>query len=38
MIATGFTGPGAMSHTLAITAVGILGSIFFLSRGDVGDC
>jgi hypothetical protein len=33
MIATGLAGPGAMSHTLAINAVGIFGSIFFsLSR------
>jgi hypothetical protein len=31
MIATGLAGPGAMSHTLAINAVGIFGSIFFLS-------
>jgi hypothetical protein len=31
MIATGLAGPGAMSHTLAVNAVGIFGSIFFLS-------
>ncbi|MCG8488311.1 MAG: hypothetical protein MI756_12645 [Chromatiales bacterium] len=31
MIATGFAGPGAMSHTQAINAIGIFGSLFFLS-------
>jgi hypothetical protein len=31
MIATGFAGPGAMSHTPAVNAIGIFGSIFFLS-------
>ncbi|MES9832463.1 MAG: hypothetical protein ABW139_09485 [Candidatus Thiodiazotropha sp. DIVDIV] len=31
MIATGLAGPGAMSHTQAINAIGIFGSIFFLS-------
>jgi hypothetical protein len=31
MIATGLAGPGAMSHTQVINAIGIFGSIFFLS-------
>jgi hypothetical protein len=31
MIATGLAGPGAMSHTLTINALGIFGSLFFLS-------
>ncbi|ODC01304.1 hypothetical protein A3197_02145 [Candidatus Thiodiazotropha endoloripes] len=31
MIATGFAGPGAMSQTQAINAIGIFGSLFFLS-------
>jgi hypothetical protein len=31
MIATGLAGPGAMSHTQAVNAIGIFGSIFFLS-------
>jgi hypothetical protein len=31
MIATGLAGPGAMSHNQAVNAVGIFGSLFFLS-------
>ncbi|MGD8909995.1 MAG: hypothetical protein PVI92_11685, partial [Chromatiales bacterium] len=31
MIATGLAGPGAMSHTQQINALGIFGSLFFLS-------
>jgi hypothetical protein len=31
MIATGLAGPGAMSHTQVVNAIGIFGSIFFLS-------
>jgi xanthosine utilization system XapX-like protein len=31
MIATGLAGPGAMSHSLTINALGIFGSLFFLS-------
>ena len=31
MIATGLAGPGAMSHTQTINALGIFGSLFFLS-------
>ncbi|MEJ2611522.1 MAG: hypothetical protein P8179_15920 [Candidatus Thiodiazotropha sp.] len=31
MIATGLAAPGAMSHTQAVNAIGIFGSLFFLS-------
>ncbi|MET0068240.1 MAG: hypothetical protein ABW076_17995 [Candidatus Thiodiazotropha sp.] len=31
MLATGLAGPGAMSHSQAINALGIFGSLFFLS-------
>jgi hypothetical protein len=31
MIATGLAGPGAMSHSLTINALGIFGALFFLS-------
>jgi hypothetical protein len=31
MIATGLAGPGAMSHSLTVNALGIFGSLFFLS-------
>ncbi|MET0091465.1 MAG: hypothetical protein ABW068_15855 [Candidatus Thiodiazotropha sp.] len=31
MVATGMAGPGAMSHNLTINALGIFGSLFFLS-------
>ncbi|MET0052736.1 MAG: hypothetical protein ABW095_16865 [Candidatus Thiodiazotropha sp.] len=31
MVATGMAGPGAMSHNLTINAMGIFGSLFFLS-------
>lgn len=31
MIAVGFAAPGAMSHTLAVNAIGIFGALFFAS-------